>query len=244
MKKVLIVTNNQNTRQKLENIVREQNPGNTIYITNDLEKAYEIISVTTIHLFLIDIMLQPRQRGGDVSGAFFIQNVRRIARYQFTPVIVFSTLVDQALNMYARLHCYAYVEKPFDAAYVKKLVAEALCFYPGVIENRQIFFRKEGTLEAVFINDIIMAEGKDRDIILETTKGRQKILYRSCRTLFEELDSPQFLFCSRSIIVNRNYVEKIDAVNGYLYLRGIKHAVLMGKQKKYDFLREIKRGLL
>ena len=78
MKKVLIVTSNQNTRQKLENIVREQNPGNTIYITNDLEKAYEIISVTTIHLFLIDIMLQPRQRGGDVSGAFFIQNVRRI----------------------------------------------------------------------------------------------------------------------------------------------------------------------
>ena len=32
MKKVLIVTNNQNTRKKLENIVKEQNPGNTIYI--------------------------------------------------------------------------------------------------------------------------------------------------------------------------------------------------------------------
>lgn len=66
MKKVLIVTNNQNTRQKLENIVKEQNPGNIIYITDNLERAYHIISVTTIHLFLIDMVLQPRQRGGDV----------------------------------------------------------------------------------------------------------------------------------------------------------------------------------
>ena len=63
MKKVLIVTNNQNTRKKLENIVKEQNPGNTIYITDNLERAYHIISVTTIHLFLIDMVLQPRQRG-------------------------------------------------------------------------------------------------------------------------------------------------------------------------------------
>ncbi len=244
MKKVLIVTNNQNTRQILENIVEEQNPGNIIYITNDLEKAYHIISVTTIHLFLIDMVLQPRQRGGDVSGAIFAQNVRRITRYQFTPIILLSTLVDHALNMYAKLHCYAYVEKPFDTEYVKRLVGEALCFCPVVAENRQIYFRKGGTLEAVFINDIIMAQGKERDIILETTKGRQKILYRSCRALLEELDSPQFMFCSRSIIVNQNYIERVDAVNGYLYLRGIEYAVPMGKQKKYDFLREIKRGLL
>ncbi len=118
MKKVLIVTNNQNTRQTLESIVKEQNSGNIIYITNDLEKAYHIISVTTIHLFLIDMVLQPRQRGGDVSGAIFAQNVRRITRYQFTPIILFSTLVDHALNMYAKLHCYAYVEKPFDAEYI------------------------------------------------------------------------------------------------------------------------------
>ena len=102
MKKVLIVTNNQNTRKKLENIVKEQNPGNTIYITDNLERAYHIISVTTIHLFLIDMVLQPRQRGGDVSGAVFAQNVRRITRYQFTPIILFSTLVDCALNMYAK----------------------------------------------------------------------------------------------------------------------------------------------
>ena len=244
MKKVLIVTNNQNTRQILENIVEEQNPGNIIYITNDFEKAYHIISVTTIHLFLIDMVLQPRQRGGDVSGAIFAQNVRRITRYQFTPIILLSTLVDHALNMYAKLHCYAYVEKPFDTEYVKRLVGEALCFCPVVAENRQIYFRKGGTLEAVFINDIIMAQGKERDIILETTKGRQKILYRSCRALLEELDSPQFMFCSRSIIVNQNYIERVDAVNGYLYLRGIEYAVPMGKQKKYDFLREIKRGLL
>ena len=70
MKKVLIVTNNQNTRKKLENIVKEQNPGNTIYITDNLERAYHIISVTTIHLFLIDMVLQPRQRGGDVRCRF------------------------------------------------------------------------------------------------------------------------------------------------------------------------------
>lgn len=244
MKKILIVTNNQNTRQTLENIVKEQNPGNIIYITNELERAYHIISVTTIHLFLIDMMLQPRRRGGDVSGAVFVQNVRRIARYQFTPIIVLSTLVDHALNMYARLHCYAYVEKPFDVDYVKRLVAEALCFCPMAVENRQIFFRKEGTLEAVFIDDIILAEGKERDIILETSRGRKKILYRSCRTLLEELDSPKFLFCSRSVIVNQNYIERVDVVNGYLYLRGIEYAVPMGKQKKYEFLREIKKGLL
>lgn len=244
MKKVLIVTNNQNTRKKLENIVKEQNPGNTIYITDNLERAYHIISVTTIHLFLIDMVLQPRQRGGDVSGAVFAQNVRRITRYQFTPIILFSTLVDCALNMYARLHCYAYVEKPFDAEYVKRLVEEAMRFCPVASENRQIFFRKEGTLEAVWVDDIIMAQGKERDIILETTRGRQKILYRSCRALLEELDSPQFIFCSRSIIVNKNYIERVDAANGYVYLRGIEYAVPMGKQKKYDFLREIKRGLL
>lgn len=244
MKKVLIVVKNEKTKNVLERIVEELNPNGEVYVTDDLPKAYHIMSIHTIHLFLIDLVLYPSVRGGDVSGAVFAQNVRRITRYQFTPIILFSPLLDEGLHMYAKIHCYAYIEKPFETEVVKKTIGEALKYQSHDCENRQIFFRKDGLLEALFVKDIIVAEGKDRDIYLETTTGRRMIPYRSCRTLYEQLDSPQFLFCNRSTIVNRKYVKRIDAVNGYLYMKDIDYALKMGKQTKYAFMEEIREFLI
>ena len=48
---------------------------------------------------------------GDVVGIKFVENVRKIKKYEFTPSIFTTSLEDADLYAYAQLHYYRYFEK-------------------------------------------------------------------------------------------------------------------------------------
>lgn len=60
--------------------------------------------------------------------------------------------------------------------------------------------------------------------------------YKTCKALLKELDSEDFLMCSRGTIVNRKFVKKIDAVSRYIYLKGRSEVLELGIILKSDFL--------
>ena len=57
--------------------------------------------------------------------------------------------------------------------------------------------------------------------------------------LLEELDSDRFRQCSRYSIINMDYIDKIDTVNRYIKLRGIKEQIEIGQSYKKRFLRDV-----
>ena len=54
------------------------------------------------------------------------------------------------------------------------------------------------------------------------------VFCRSCKKLVEEADTDCLLQCSRSAIVNKNYVESIDIPNQYITMKGIPAKVEIG----------------
>ena len=93
--------------------------------------------------------LQGRHRPGDTSGLNFVEDIRRLKCYGFTPVIIVTALQDEKLVTYEKLHCYSFVEKPFDEDGLKEVIEEALAF-PGTGNGTKILkFRKESIILAV-----------------------------------------------------------------------------------------------
>ena len=88
MKEVLILEDKSETRKVLASLVKEVHSDAVIYEAADEKTAYDIAMKRTIDLFLVDIILHPQQHD-DVSGGEFAQNIRKVDKYLFTPILTF-----------------------------------------------------------------------------------------------------------------------------------------------------------
>lgn len=123
---ILILEDNEKCMDAIVDIISDCNNVN-IFTASNISDALSIAYKNRIHLFLVDIILNPEMKE-DVSGLDFVKALRENKKYEFTPVIFITALEDPKLYSYSQLHCYGYIEKPFDVTYVKKIVTEALEF--------------------------------------------------------------------------------------------------------------------
>ncbi len=193
----------------------------------NMEQAYCMLSSNPIHLFLVDIILDTANNRGDVSGLDIVQSIRQNKSYEFTPVIFVTSLEDPKLFSYSELHCYGYIEKPFDNEEVKKLIRQALNF-PVVEEDKYMYFRKEGIIYPVKAKDIVFVETFRYKTRVKTVRDELVIPRKGISDVLNELNSPHFIMCSRSTIINREYVEYIDYTNRFIKFRGIDETIEIG----------------
>lgn len=238
---VLIVEDKQNHSDAIRKILSEMNADIMIFQAYNLEEAYHVVAEHHIHLFLLDIILDTG-RAGDVSGLNLAKELRQHQRYEFTPIIFITTLEDPQLYSYRQLHCFGYIEKPFDSKQIQQLVQTALNFPVTHPENKNMYFRRDGILYSIRTGDIIYIENSRRLLRIHSVKEELEVAYKTAAEILEELDSPDFLQCSRYVIVNRNYIEKIDFTNRYLKLRGIKDNIEIGTIMKKQFRDRIENG--
>ena len=86
-------------------------------------------------------------------------------------------------------------------------------------------------------------ESKDHKLYVHTTREVFKIPYRSCKKVWEEIDSEEFQRCSRGTIVNMRYIEKIDEPGRYIYLTTSGTVIEIGSTIKKSFLDHFKKRL-
>lgn len=218
IKNVLIVEDNTAALEMLQRIVEEIGTEITIYTASNSLEAYQKAIQYTIDVFLIDIVLDTKQNA-DVSGIEFAQKVRNIEKYSFTPMIFTTALMDPKLYAFTNIHSYAYLEKPYDPKEVKKIMEKALEYTTKREVEKNLFFRKEGLLFSVNIADIVYIENNAHRLTIQTVDEVMKMPYKSCKKLLEEIESNDFIQCSRSTIVNMAYVTALDAVNRYLIIK-------------------------
>ncbi len=80
MKKVLIVEDQHDTLKLLEGLVHNVDAEAKVFLADCVEKAYGDALSATIDLFIVDLMLDPKKKSGDMSGADFIRKkfIKRI----------------------------------------------------------------------------------------------------------------------------------------------------------------------
>lgn len=197
----MIIEDNEKSMEMLVKIVRNVDDSLLIKCAGDVDGAYAAAMEYDIDLFLVDIILNPKD-SGDVSGIKFADNIRKIKKYQYTPIVIITSLEDPKLYAYSDIHCYSYVEKPYDADRVSRIIREALNSPKRKVVNNNIFFRKEGILYKKKISEIVYIENSRNKRIIHSVNDDLELPYKPCKAILEELNSNKFVQCSRYAIVN------------------------------------------
>lgn len=225
---VLILEDNKQILMVLEKLVLSVSKNEIVYATDNAAQAYRIAMEKSIDVFLLDIIISDDKKG-DTSGIQYAQQIRKIERYRFAPIIFITSLEDPEMYAFRDLHCFGYIEKPFAKEEVKELIREALHFKTRKEKDSTMFFRKDGILYPVKCSNVIYIELVHRVLWIHTADGESlNIPYKSFREILEEANCEKFLQCSRNTIVNVDYIRNIDKTNRFISLRGVKTNVEIG----------------
>lgn len=238
MKTVLIVEDNVRSMEMLVKIIENLRTDVEIKTASSQEEAAILAMKFNIDLFMLDIILNA-SNPGDVSGMKFAEYIRTLQKYKYTPIIFITALEDPELHAYSDLHCYYYVEKPYDVEKVSSVISEALEFPAVHNEPQNIFFRKDGILYKKEISEILYIENSRAGQTVYCSNGNLKLPYKPNYKILEELASDKFIQCSRYHIINYDYIDKIDTVNRYILLKGVKTPIEIGNSFKKKFLKDI-----
>lgn len=225
---VLILEDNHETLRILERIVLSVSPKEKVFLIDNTAEAYKVAMENSIDVFLVDIILD-RSRKGDTSGIKYVEKIRSVERYMFTPIIFITSLEDPELYAYRSLHSFGYIEKPFDYKVVTNLVEQALCYHTKKEEDTTLFFRKDGILYPVKCSEVRYMELVNKVICINMVTGDElKIPYKSFREILADANSSKFLQCSRNCVVNVDYIANIDKTNRFIAIKKSKKKIEIG----------------
>lgn len=227
---ILILEDSSENRETIRSIASTCDSVGEIFCTGNVSDAYKITMENDISLFLVDIILSPKDPG-NIAGIKFVDKIRSVPRYQFVPVIIVTQLYDEMFTAFQNLHCYGYVEKPFDENRLRSLIESALKMpLENSTEAEFLYYRKDGVIYSVACDDIVYAEASMRKIILHTTDDDIVIHYKAIYELLKELPATYFVQCHRSLIVNRQYIQSLDKANRVITM---KDGTLIDVGRKY-----------
>lgn len=241
-RKVLIVEDNDKSRKMLVKLINDiEGISVTILEADKIDAAYKYAMQYTIDLFIIDIIIDTSVRD-DTSGMRFATHIREMDQYKLTPIIFITSLEDHELFAYSELHCYQYMEKPYDEAKATIKIKEALGLTVDKKDDRRMFFRKDGLIFPTLIRDIVLIECSKPFMKVYLKNDFLKIAYQPLKNILRELDSRDFLQCNRNTVVNKNYIENIDLTNKFIKMKHQDFFITLGNAYDKKFMSELKNG--
>lgn len=238
---ILVVEDNPVFCTAITKIIEDLHLDTLITCVHTAEEAYQVLATKRINLFILDIILNSSD-SGDVSGLHLADNIRQMAKYKYTPIIFITSLEDPKLYTYSQLHCYEYIEKPFNSEHVQKTIREALEIPVAKEEDKRVYFRKDGIIYSKHLSEIIYIESVRRKIIIHCINDVLEIPYKSTTKILEELDSDKFIQCSRFAIVNKEYIDFIDYTNKYIKMKYYDTPIDIGRVLLKSFKQQIENG--
>ena len=241
MKRILILEDNELTRNKLIKIVEAIEPQVEVSAFAAQEEALGFALTHQVELFLVDIILRPKERN-DFSGIQFAEKIRECPSCGRAEVVFITSLAGLEAELLHRVHCYDYIEKPIDEERVKRIVSE--------IHDRgeraarlpeRIYFRNDGISYPVDVADIRYAVYQNRVLSIHTGEESIEISNLPLKKFLGQVRDAVFLSPMKGVAVNIAYIESVDYVNQYIYLKGISEPVSMGSVLKKRFRSEYEK---
>lgn len=89
----------------------------------------------------------------------------------------------------------------------------------GESEIKFYYYRKDGVIYSLETDKIICIESVRRRLTAYTTEQKAQMPYKTLKKVMCELPQSYFIQCSKSMIVNRKYIDNIDNTNCYLTMK-------------------------
>ncbi len=236
MKKVLIVEDSKMERDALVKVIQNIDENIQTLTTDKLGEAFQYAVQNNINLFIVDIVLNPRNLN-DTSGMDFVESLRELSKYKYVPIIFVTGLNEPRLYAYEGLHCYQYIQKPLLYSEVEKIVRETLDFTRVVEKDTPLKIKQDGILYVIPKHEVIYANSRASKMTIVTIKGKYSFFYLSCNTLMDMLQMSNFTKCNRSTIINCDYIASVDDRKNLVEIKGCTEKLRIGKNFKKAFLK-------
>ncbi len=219
MTRILVLEDNIDSLRALQKIIEKMSADIEVFPVEGLEQARETLEreKEPFHAFLLDINLKEADTE-DISGLTFAKEVRSLAKYAFTPIIMITSLASLELRAYRELHCYQYMIKPYQEEEIQRLIRKVL-FQTGEAAEPFVLIKKEGINYKLLCRDIIGVRAIHRGVSIILEKEEMNVLYLTIRQLMEKLPQEQFFQCHRMFVVNRDHIDYVDSVNGLIHMK-------------------------
>ena len=237
---ILVVEDNEYYMNLICNVLKQISNINVHRASNSAE-AYKYAMEISIDVFIVDIILDSKVLG-DVSGIQFIERIRTINKYKFTPIIITTSLEDPKLHSYSYLHCYRYFEKVYDPKELLETVLEVLQYETPKESTKIIYYKREGLLFSINLDDVIYIKNCSKFLEYHCVDGVHKAPYKPCKKIMEDINSEDFIQCNRHTIVNRKYILYVDIVNRYITLMNDYGNLEIGPRMKKELMNRLKNG--
>lgn len=246
MKQILILEDNDLTRNKLVHLIETMEQEVGVFAFSNQEEALGCALTHRIDLYLVDIILCPKERN-DFSGIRFVEKIKECPSCAAAEVVFITSLAGLEVDLLHRVHCYDYIEKPMDEERVKRLVNEILTRGEKTSKlPERIYFRNDGITYPIDVAEIRYVVHQNR--ILSVYNGTEciKVPNLPLKQFLCQVRDSVFLSPLKGTAVNIAYIDSIDYVNQFIYIKGITEPVGMGSVMKKRFRKEyeayVKRG--
>lgn len=232
MTRILVLEDEKESREALLLIIKKLSDKIEVHGAATLEEAKTLLKKEEeFNLFLLDINLDPN-KPEDISGIAFAKLVREQSKYEFTPIVMITSIAGLEMPAYRELHCYQYILKPFTDWEVETLIRKVMAHAKD--EAEQVVVKKDGINYKIDCADIVYIKAIPRGITICLKNEMLDIPYLSLKQMIEKLPEKKFKQCHRMFVVNEKYVEYCDLVNRVIKMKGYKEPVEIGVTYKAE----------
>ena len=190
-----------------------------------------VTSDVTYDAFFLDINLDESNLE-DESGLALARIIRSKEKYEFTPVIMVTSIAKLEMAAYREIHCYQYLLKPYIEEDVKALMKKLLTMKQSK-DEKSIVVKKDGINYRIKCNAIVWVQAVPRGVCLYLKKETMKVPYLTIVKLMEQLPQDEFIQCHRMFVINRKYIENVDLVNRMIKMAGYDEQIEIGGTYKH-----------
>lgn len=236
---ILVLEDQKDSREALCKMIASYNRENEVEIDSaaTYEEAEKLLNnKKTYNGFFIDINLDIENEN-DQSGIEFARLLRKNRKYEFTPVIMVTSIASLEMTSFREIHCYQYIVKPYDRKTVEDVI-QKIVMHDKIAEEKYIIVKKNGINYKIKCDAIQYVQAITRGVQIKLTKETVKVPYLTIKEFMKKVDPEDFIQCHRMYVVNRKHIVSIDVVNRMIELED-KNMVEIGvtyKDKIKDFV--------
>ena len=208
-------------------------------ITDTVAEAYELLILTSFDGFFIEDTI-PHSHDSGIMGFQLLRKIRNMHPYQFTPIFFFTKLEGARTIIYEEFHCYSCLEYPFDLDSLSRDINHLISCPSYMHEKQDVYFRQDGQLIHIPAQEIVYCECKRERLLLYLYQKPVEVFsYHSCQQILNLLNSPDFIQCSKSTIINRRYIASINEHEKNLLLQSVRKPIPIGSYYQKQLLQSI-----
>ncbi len=184
-----------------------------VYEVGTEEEAKEIINkVSNIDLFFIDIKLN------EGSGLNFAKYIRKIEKYEVTPVVFISGEISYIIEAIQKVNCFDFLVKPYSIEKVYEIVEKFQRHLKKVQNSNYIFFKDVlGSKIKVYYKDILFLEYYFKKCKIHTKIETIDIRTNSIEKIIKEINYKNIIRTHKSYAVNLDNIKEIKRINSKLW---------------------------